>query len=85
MRTAIRRRDGVAVGIEKAVGIRRPTDRPLRAAMGADLAGAAGENIRMHQSGAGERLGEIILQAVGEMEHRLFGHPFDAAQELLGA
>ena len=49
MRAAVRRRDGVAVGVEKAVGVGGPGHRPLHRAVRAGLAGAAGENIRMHQ------------------------------------
>ena len=42
--------DGVAVGIEEAVGVGGPGHRPLHRAMPADLADGAGENIRMHQA-----------------------------------
>ena len=46
---AVRRRNGVAVGVEEAVGVRGPGHRPLHRAMRAGLAGAAGEDVRMHQ------------------------------------
>ena len=39
----------------------------------------------MNQRGAGERLRQIILEPVGEVERRLFGHVLDAAQQFLGA
>jgi hypothetical protein len=85
MRAAIGRRDSVAVGVQEAVGIRRPGHRPLRAAMRAGFSRTAGEDVRMDQRGAGERFGQIVLQPVGEMECRLFGHALDAAQQFLVA
>ena len=85
MGAAVRRRDGVAVGIEKAVGIGGPGHGPLHRAVRAGLARAAGEDIGMHQRRAGQRLRQIILQALGEMECRFFRHVLDAAQQLLGA
>ena len=78
---AVGRRDGVAIGIEEAVGVDGPGDRPLRRAVRAGLAGAAGKNVG-HQRGAGERFGQIILEPVGEMKRRLFRHAVDAAQQL---
>ena len=39
MRAAVRRRDGVAVGIEEAVGVGGPGDRPFDRAVAAGLAG----------------------------------------------
>ena len=82
---AVGRRNGVAVGVEKAVGIGGPGHRPLHGAVRAGLACAAGENVGMHQRGARQRLRQIILQALGEMEGRLLRHVLDAAQQLLGA
>jgi hypothetical protein len=82
---AVRRRDGVAIGREKAVGIDRPGDRPFGGAVAAGLAGAAGEDVRMHQRRAVDHAAEIVLEAIGEMEGRLFRHVLDAAQQLLGA
>ena len=41
---------------------------------------AASEDVGMDERRAGERLGEIVFQAVGEVEGRLFGHALDAAQ-----
>ena len=82
---AVRRRDGVAIGGQEPVGIGGPGHRPLRRAVDADLAGAAGENVGMDQRRAVDGGGEIVLQAVGEMEGRLLRHALDAAQELLGA
>ena len=85
MGAAVRRRDGVAIGVEKAVGVGGPGHRPLRRAVRAGLAGAAGENVGMHQRRAGQRFRQIILQAVGEMKGRLLRHVVDAAQKFLGA
>src|SRR3974377_2392863 len=85
MGPAIGRRDSVAVGIEKAVGIGGPAGGPLHGAMRADLAGAAGENVGMDEGGPGERFGQIVLEPISEMERGLFRHLFDAAKKLLVA
>src|SRR3974377_2272640 len=85
MGATIRRRNSVAVGIEKAVGIGGPAGGPLAGAMRADLAGAAGENVGMDEGGVCKRFGQIVLEPIGEMERGLFGHLFDAAKEFLGA
>ena len=71
VRAAVGRRNGVAVGVEEAVGVGGPGDRPLRAAMRPGLAGAAGEDVGMHQRRAVQRRGEIVLQPFLEMERRL--------------
>ncbi len=83
MRAAVGRRDGVAVGVEEAVGVGGPRHRPLRSSVRAGLAGAAGENVGMYEGGVGERFRQIILQAIGEMKRRLFRHVLDAAQQFL--
>ena len=49
MRAAVGRRNGVAIGVEKTVGVGGPGHRPLRRAVRAGLAGAAGEDVGMHQ------------------------------------
>src|ERR1700745_2975328 len=85
MASAVRVWNGVAVGIEKAVGIGGPADGPLHCAVRADLAGAAGENVGMDEGGAGECFGQIVLESIGEMKRSLFGHLLDAAKDLLGA
>ena len=85
MGAAVRRRNGVAIGIEKAVGVGGPGHRPLRRAVRAGLLRGAGENLGMHQRRAGERLRQIVLEAVGEMERRFLRHVVDAVQQLLGA
>ena len=82
---AVRRRDGVAVGLQEAVGVGGPGHRPFDRAVAAGLAGVAGKDVRMHQRGAGEIAGEIVLEPVGEMERRLLGHVLDALEQLLGA
>ena len=74
MRAAIGRRDRVAIGLQEAVGVGGPGDRPFDRAVTAGLADAAGENVGMHQRRAFEVGGEIILQAVGEMERGLLRH-----------
>src|SRR5262245_63564563 len=53
--------------------------------MNADLASAAGEDIRMDESGLAELGAEIVAQAIGKMEGGLLRHVLGAAQELLGA
>ena len=85
MGAAVRRRDGVAIGIEKAVGVGGPGHGPLHGAVCTRLPRAAGEDIGMHQCRARQRLRQIILQALGEMECRFLRHVVDAAQKLLGA
>ncbi len=52
---AVRRRDGVAIGMDEAVGVGGPGHRPFDRAVPAGLAGAAGEDIGMHQRRAGQR------------------------------
>ena len=71
---AVRRRDGVAVGVEEAVGVGGPSHRPLRAAVLADLAGAAGEDVGVDERRVLQRLGEIIAQALREVERGLLRH-----------
>ena len=70
MGAAVRRRHGVAIGGEEAVGVRRPRHRPFAGAVGAVAAGFAGEDIRMHQRVGVNGGGEIILQAAGEVKAR---------------
>ena len=81
---AVRRRNGVAIGVQEAVGVGGPGDRPFDRAVAAGLARAAGENIGMHQRRAFEIAGEIVLQAFGEMERGLFRHVV-AVEQFLGA
>ena len=82
---AVGRRDGVAIGVEKRVGVGGPGHGPLRGAVGAGLAGGAGEDVGMDQRRVLERLAEIILQPFLEVEGRFLRHVFNAAQKLLGA
>ena len=81
---AVRRRNGVAVGVEEAVGVGGPGHRPLRAAVLADLARLAAEDIGVDQRRVLQRLGEIILQPFLEMERGLVRH-VGAFDQLLGA
>ena len=81
---AVRRRNGVAVGVEEAVGVGGPGDGPLRAAVLADLARLAAEDIGVDQRRVLERLGEIILQPFLEMERGLLRH-VGAFDQFLGA
>ena len=85
MGAAVGRRDGVAIGVEEAVGVGGPGHRPLNGPVCTDLACAARENVGMNQRGGGERLRQIILEPVGEVKRRLFGHVVDAAQQFRGA
>ncbi len=85
MGAAVRGRNGVAVGLQEAVGVGGPGHRPFDRAVAAGLAGRAGENVGMHQRGAGEIAGEIVLQAFGETERGLFRHVLDALEQFLGA
>ena len=59
---AVRRRDGIAIGREEAVAVGGPGHRPLRPAMDADLAGAAGEDVGMDQRRAVDRGRQISLR-----------------------
>src|SRR5262249_44479020 len=49
VRPAVGRRNGIAVGGEKAIGVDRPGYRPFGRAMLAGLAGPAGENVRVNE------------------------------------
>ena len=82
---AVRRRNGVAVGVEEAVGVGGPGHRPLRGAMRAGLAGAAGEDVGMDQRRVLQRLGEIVLQPFLEMERGLLRHVVPCREQFLGA
>ena len=81
MGAAVGRLNGVAIGGEEAVGIRRPGDRPFAGAMGAVASRFAGEDIRMHQRVGVDGGAEIILQAAGEMKTVLGGNVLDALQQ----
>ncbi len=85
VRAAVRRRDGVAVGLQKSVGVGGPGHRPFDRAVAAGLAGRAGEDVGMHQRRVREIAGEIILQPVGEMERGLLRHVGDALEQRLVA
>ena len=81
MGAAVRRRHGVAIGGQEAVGVRGPGHRPFAGAVGAVAAGFAGEDIGMHQRVGVDRGGEIILQAAGEVKAVLGRHVLDALQQ----
>ena len=81
MGAAVRRRHGVAIGRQEAVGVGGPGDRPFAGAVGADAARFAGEDIRMHQRVGVDRGGEIVLQAAGEVEAVLGRHVVDALEQ----
>ena len=72
---AVRRRDGVAIGVEEAVGVGGPGDRPLHRAVGAGFADAAGENVGMHQRRAGERFRQIVLKPSAKWNVAFSGTP----------
>ncbi len=77
---AVRRRHGVAVGGQKAVGVGGPGHRPFAGAVGADAPRFAGEDIRMHQGIGVDRSGEIILQAAREVKAVFGRHVLKALQ-----
>src|SRR5262249_24375009 len=85
VRAAVGRGNRVAIGGQESVAVRRPRHRPLRSPMYADLAPAAGEDVRMDQRGAVDRSGQILFEPVGEMEGSLLRYALDAAQKFLGA
>src|SRR5262245_39486281 len=53
--------------------------------MTAGLAGAAGEDVGVHEGGVAELARKIVAQAVGEMERGLLRYVLDTAQKFLGA
>ncbi len=53
--------------------------------MRANFSMRAGKDLRMHQRGVLELLGKIILEALFEMERRLFGHVLEALEQGLVA
>ena len=53
VRAAVRRRDRVAVRVEEPVSVGGPGHRPFAPRRAAGLAGCTGEDVRMHQRGAG--------------------------------
>ena len=71
---AVRRRDGVAVGMDEAVLDRGPGDRPFDRAVLAVLLDLAGEGLVDDQFLTFDVGGEIVLQAAREMEGRLGGN-----------
>ena len=81
MRAAVLRRHGVAVGGQKAVGVGGPGHRPFAGAVGADAAGFAGEDIRMHQRVGMNGGAEIVLQSADEVKVVLGRHIFDALEQ----
>src|SRR5258708_26299357 len=81
MSAAILRRDGVAIGGQKTVGVGGPRHGPLAGAVGTDASGFAGEDVRMHQ-GVGMNSGaEVILQAAREVKRVLGRNIVDALQQ----
>jgi len=82
MGAAVRRRHGVAVGRQKAVGVRGPRHRPLAGAVGAIAATFSSEDIRVYQGIGVNRGGEIILQAADEMKGVCGRNVVDALQQL---
>ena len=81
MRAAVRRRNGVAVGIEKSVGVGGPGHRPLHRALGAVLAVRPEKCPDAPASLRRASRDEIILQALVEMEGRLLRHVLDALDQ----
>ena len=81
MGAAVLRRHRVAIGRQETVGVGGPGHRPFAGAVGADPAGFAGEDIRMHQGVGMNGRGQIILQAAGEMKAVLGRHVLEALQQ----
>ena len=71
VRAAVRRRDGVAIGMDEAVLAGEPGDRPFDRAMLARFLDLAGEGLVDDQLLALDVGGEIILQAAREVKRRL--------------
>ena len=74
VRSAVGRRDGVAVGMDEAVLDRQPGDRPFDRAVLALFFHLAGENLVGDQLKPVDVGGEIFLQAAREAEGRLGRH-----------
>ena len=70
VRAALGRRDGVAVGVEEAVLVGDPADRPLDRAVPALLLDAAGEHVLGDARLTLDGRFQIFLQAAGKVEHR---------------
>ena len=71
VRAAFGRRHGIAVGVEEAVLVADPAHRPLDRAVPFFLLDAAGEEILRHPCAAVDRGRQVVLEAAGEMKHRL--------------
>ena len=71
MRAAVGRRNGVAIGVDKAVVLGQPGDRPFQRAVALGLFHPADEELVGDLLLALDVGGEIVLQAAGEVENRL--------------
>ena len=78
---AVLRRHRVAIGRQETVGVGGPGHRPFAGAVGADAAGFAGEDVRMHQGVGMNGGGQIVLQSAGEMKAVLGRHVLEALQQ----
>ena len=83
VRAAVGRRDRVAIGMDEAVLAGEPGHRPFDRAVLAGLLDLAEERLLDDRLLALDVGGEIILQAAGEMEHRL-GRDLAVAAEQRG-
>ncbi len=70
MGAAFRRRHGVAIGIEEAVGVGDPGNGPFHGAVAFALVGPAGEHVLGDGLLAFDAGGEKVLQPAGEVQHR---------------
>src|SRR5271166_4796268 len=68
---AVRRRDGVAVGMDEAVCGGEPRDRPLDRAVSSRSRDPAGEDLIGDEGLALDVRGKVVLEASGKMKHRL--------------
>ena len=100
MGAAVRGRNGVAIGMDETVVLGEPADGPFQRAVAFGLVDAADEELLGDQFLALDIGRQIVLEAAGEMEHRLgrrlavgieqrrraFPADFDAAEQIgLGA
>ena len=68
---SVRGRDGVAIGMDEAVVLGEPRHRPFERAVAAGLLHLPGKHLVGDERLAADLLGQIVLEAAGEVEHRL--------------
>ena len=85
MRTAVRRRHGIAIGAQEPVVAGDPGDRPFDRARAFDLLDAAGEQILGDGLLAFDTIGEKVLQSAREVEDGGLRRVGVAGEQRLGA